>query len=88
MIYHAPNRLMAMAEQFGARVMDTFVRGWESLNKEQREQVKQWTRLQVVMLDCEEERMRRKFRALTSYQQGKLERDDYGPITSKTRVPK
>lgn len=88
MIYHAPNRLMAMAEQFGARVMDTFVRGWESMTKDQREQMKKWTRLQVVMMDCEEERMRRKFAVLTSYQQGKLERDDYGPITSKTSVRK
>lgn len=84
----APNRLidlMAMAEKFGGRVMDVFIRGWESMDKDQRDQLKRWTRLYIVMLDSEEERMRRKFAALTSYQRGKVERDHYGPITSKTR---
>lgn len=77
--------LCEIVDEFGPRKTEMFVRGWDALSKDQRDQMRAWTRLQIARLDREEAEIRRQFELLTDMQEARgPECDEFGPLTSKT----
>ena len=54
--------------------------------QDDRTKMRQWARAQVAILDRQEAEIRRKLAQLATVMEPIIERDEFGPITSKTKV--